>query len=153
MSIYQDIATNYHTVLGRVEQAALKAGRDSASVKLVVVTKDQPLDRIKAVVESGACNLGENRFEEALPKMQSLADHKDLRWHMIGHVQSRKAELALRGFQLVHSLDSLKLAGIYNRLAAEQVTTLPVLLELRCRGGSLKVRMGYLQGGIDRTGR
>jgi pyridoxal phosphate enzyme (YggS family) len=104
----------------------------------VVVTKAQPLDRIKAVVESGARNLGENRFEEALPKMEALADHTELHWHMIGHVQSRKAELALKGFQLVHSLDSLKLAGIYNRLAAEQTTILPVLLELNAGGEASK---------------
>jgi pyridoxal phosphate enzyme (YggS family) len=138
MSIYQDIAANYHTVLSQVEKAAQKAGRDPGSVKLVVVTKAQPLDRIKAVVESGACNLGENRFEEALPKMESLADHKGLHWHMIGHVQSRKAELALKGFHLVHSLDSLKLAGIYSRLAAEQTTKLPVLLELNAGGEASK---------------
>jgi pyridoxal phosphate enzyme (YggS family) len=138
MSIYQDIAANYHAVIKQVEQAALKSGRNPESVKLVVVTKGQPLDQIKAVVDLGAHNLGENRFEEALPKMGSLADHKDLHWHMIGHVQSRKAEFALQGFHLIHSLDSLKLAGIYNRLAAEQETVLPVLLELSAGGEASK---------------
>ena len=134
MSIYQDISTNYQAILSRMEQAALKAGRNPESVKLVVVTKGQPMDRIKAVVDLGACNLGENRFEEALPKMESLADHRDLHWHMIGHVQSRKADLAFKGFHLIHSLDSLKLAGIYDRLAAEQADVLPVLLELNAGG-------------------
>jgi PLP dependent protein len=138
MSIYQDIAVNYQTVLNQVEQAALKVGRNPAGVRLVVVTKGQPLERIKAVVDLGARDLGENRFEEALPKMDSLADHKDLRWHMIGHVQSRKAEFAFRGFHLLHSLDSLKLAGIYDRFAAEHITTLPVLLELNAAGETSK---------------
>ena len=134
MSIYQDISVNYRSVLSQVEKAALKAGRNPDSIKLVVVTKAQPLERINAVIDLGACHLGENRFEEALPKMESLTDRRNIQWHMIGHVQSRKAELALRGFQLIHSLDSLKLAGIYNRLAAEKATVLPVLLELNAGG-------------------
>ncbi len=154
MSLYQDIASNYQKVLKRVEQAALKAGRNPESVKLVVVTKGQPMDRIRAVVDLGARELGENRFEEALPKMGSLADHKDLHWHMIGHVQSRKAEFATRGFHLVHSLDSLKLAGIYDRLATQQATTLPVLLELNAGGETSKYgwdisRAEFIGGAIE----
>jgi pyridoxal phosphate enzyme (YggS family) len=138
MSVFQDIANNYRTVLSQVEQAALKAGRNPESVKLVVVTKAQPLDRVKAIVDLGARHLGENRFEEALPKMESLAEYHQVNWHMIGHVQSRKADHALQGFHLIHSLDSLKLAGIYDRLAAGQAIHLPVLLEMNAGGESSK---------------
>ena len=91
MSIYNEIATSYELVVNRIEKAAMKSGRNPEHVKLVVVTKSQPLDRIKAVIDVGACHLGENRVEEALPKMTALAGYGNIRWHMIGHVQSRKA--------------------------------------------------------------
>jgi pyridoxal phosphate enzyme (YggS family) len=138
VSLYQDIAQNYQAVLTQLEKAALRSGRDPETVKLVVVTKSQPLDRIKAVIDVGARHLGENRVEEALPKMEALAEIQDLHWHMIGHIQSRKAEKVMDGFQLIHSLDSLKLAGIYDRLASERGINLPVLLELNAGGESSK---------------
>jgi pyridoxal phosphate enzyme (YggS family) len=138
MSIYQEIAHNYQSVLGKIEQAAIKSNRDPGGIKLVVVTKSQPLDRIKAVIDLGARHLGENRVEEALPKMESLAVVKNLHWHMIGHVQSRKAKYVLNVFHLVHSLDSLKLAGIYDRLSTEEGSVLPVLLEMNVGGESAK---------------
>lgn len=134
MNRYEDIARNYQAVLAQVEQAALRSGRDPETVKLVVVTKSHPLDKVKAVIDLGARHLGENRVEEALPKMAALADRTNLHWHMIGHVQSRKAKNVLDGFHLVHSLDSLKLAGLYERLCAEREINLPVLLELNAGG-------------------
>ena len=112
MSKYQEIASNYQDVLARLKQAATQSGRDPESIRLVVVTKSQPLDNIKAVIDLGVRHLGENRVEEALPKMAALTGNTDLHWHMIGHIQSRKAINVLDGFQLIHSLDSLKLAGI-----------------------------------------
>jgi len=134
MSIYQDISRNYHLVKSQIEQAALKTGRNPEYVKLVVVTKAQPLDKIKVVIDLGARNLGENRVEEALPKMSALSEYHDIHWHMIGHVQSRKAKYAMEGFHLIHSLDSQKLACIYDRLAGEQGGVLPVLLEMNSGG-------------------
>jgi pyridoxal phosphate enzyme (YggS family) len=138
MSKYQEIAQNYQAVLSELKQAASRSGRDSEAVRLVVVTKSQPLDRIKAVIDLGARHLGENRVEEALPKMAALAGNTDLHWHMIGHVQSRKAKNVLDGFQLIHSLDSLKLADLYERLSAERGIVLPVLLELNSGGETSK---------------
>ncbi len=134
MSIYQDISRNYQLVKTRIEETAKKSGRNPDNVKLVVVTKSQPLDKIKAIVDLGAKILGENRVEEALPKMTALSGYPDIHWHMIGHVQSRKAKYALQGFDLIHSLDSQKLAAIYDRLAGEQGIVLPVLLEMNSGG-------------------
>ncbi len=138
MTIQDEISRNYHIVLKQIERSALKASRDPDSIKLIVVTKSQPLDRINAVLDLGARHLGENRFEEALPKMAALAGVHDLHWHMIGHVQSRKANYALNNFQLIHSLDSLKLAGIYDRLSSEKGIVLPVLLEMNAGGEASK---------------
>ncbi len=138
MSKYQEIASNYQAVLAQLKQAASRSGRDPEAVRLVVVTKSQPLDSIKTVIDLGARHLGENRVEEAMPKMAALAGYTDLHWHMIGHVQSRKAKNVLDGFQLIHSLDSLKLADRYERLSAERGTVLPVLLELNSGGETSK---------------
>ncbi|MGA9398831.1 MAG: YggS family pyridoxal phosphate-dependent enzyme [Anaerolineaceae bacterium] len=138
MSIYQDISRNYLFVKSQIEQAALKAERNPENVKLVVVTKAQPLDKIKAVVDLGAHHLGENHVEEALPKMSALSEYHDIHWHMIGHVQSRKAKYVMEGFHLIHSLDSQKLADIYDRLAGDQGSALPVLLEMNSGGEETK---------------
>jgi pyridoxal phosphate enzyme (YggS family) len=138
MSIYQEISLNYKIVTTGIEQAALKAGRNPAHIKLVVVTKAQPLDKIKAVIELGARHLGENRVEEALPKMSALSEYRHIFWHMIGHVQSRKAKLVLDGFHLIHSLDTQKLADSYDKLAGERGCILPVLLEMNSAGEATK---------------
>jgi hypothetical protein len=138
MSTYQEISRNYYLVKNRIEEAAQKSGRNPESVKLVVVTKSQPLDKIKAVLDQGAKLLGENRVEEALTKMSALSTYPDIHWHMIGHVQSRKAKYAFNGFDLIHSLDSRKLAAIYDRLAGEQERILPVLLEMNSGGEASK---------------
>lgn len=121
-----------------MEQSAIKVGRDPETVKLVVVTKGQDLDRIKVVMDLGARELGENRFEEALPKIVDLSAYRDVHWHMIGHVQSRRAKLAFDGFDLIHSLDSKKLAVIYDSLAEGKGRTLPVLLEMNAGGETTK---------------
>ncbi len=138
MNSYQDITRNYRQVISQIEKAALKSGRNPENVKLVVVTKGQPLDKIKAVIDLGVHHLGENRLEEALPKIAALSEYHNIHWHMIGHVQSRKAKLAMEGFYLVHSLDSQKLAGIYDRLAEESGIVLPVLLEMNSGGEETK---------------
>lgn len=148
MSIYQEISQNYRVVKAKIEEAALKSGRNPDYVKLVVVTKTQPLDKIKVVVDLGAQHLGENLVEEALPKMSALSENHDIHWHMIGHVQSRKAKHVLKGFHLIHSLDSHKLAAIYNRLAEGQGSPLPVLLEVNSGGEETKYGWDISRAGL-----
>ena len=120
---------NIQRVLERIEHAASISGRSPQSIKLVVVTKKQPLELIHAVIESGICYLGENYPDEALPKIDALSAYQQIKWHMIGHVQSRKAELVSFKFDYIHSLDSLKLAERYDRFAALHHRKLPVLLQ------------------------
>jgi pyridoxal phosphate enzyme (YggS family) len=110
-------------------------------VRLVVVTKGQPLDKIQEVIEAGAMRLGENYAEEGVEKIQALGARKGLEWHMIGHVQSRKARLICEHFAWVHSLDSLKLAERLDRLAGELERKLPVLIECNVSGEESK--FGY----------
>ncbi len=132
------IRENYQHTLDQIATAAHKSGRNPAEVKLVVVTKTQPLEVIQAAIEAGVRVLGENYPEEGVTKIQSLASQSGVEWHMIGHVQSRKAQLVARHFELLHSLDSLKLAQRLNRFAAESGRVLPVLLEFNVGGEESK---------------
>jgi PLP dependent protein len=119
-------------------EAARRSGREPGQVRLVVVTKTQPLEIVQAAIEAGVRILGENYPEEGVAKIQSLPAQSGVEWHMIGHVQSRKARLVADHFALLHSLDSLKLARRLDRLAAEADRVLPVLLELNVGGEESK---------------
>jgi len=133
-----DIRARYLQTLEQIENAARKSDRDPRDVRLVVVTKTQPLEVVQAAIEAGIKILGENYPEEGVMKIQSLAEQSGVEWHMIGHVQSRKARLVADHFALLHSLDSLKLAQRLDRFAAEQNRTLPVLLEFNVGGEESK---------------
>src|SRR5512139_1606536 len=132
------ILMNYQVVLERVASAARSVGRKPDQVRLMVVTKGHQVEVVKAVVTGGARLLGENYVEEALIKMQALANVPGIEWHMIGHVQSRKAELVSQAFSCVHSVDSLKLANRLNRFTGERNHLLPVLLECNISGEESK---------------
>jgi len=107
-------------------------------IRLVVVTKTQPIEIIQAALEAGIRIFGENYPEEGVMKIQSLPPQSGVEWHMIGHVQSRKARLVTEHFALLHSLDSLKLARRLDRFAAQQNRVLPVLLEFNVGGEESK---------------
>jgi len=132
------IRENYLRVLDQIAEAARRSGRDPELVRLVVVTKTQPLETVQAAIEAGVRILGENYPEEGVMKIQSLPAQTGVEWHMIGHVQGRKARLVADHFALLHSLDSLKLARRLDRFAQEAGRTLPVLLELNVGGEESK---------------
>jgi pyridoxal phosphate enzyme (YggS family) len=92
----------------------------------------------RAAVEAGAHKLGENYPEEGVMKLQSMCEFSAVEWHMIGHVQSRKAQLVAENFNFLHSLDSLKLAKRLDRFCSEAGRTLPVLLEFNVGGEDSK---------------
>jgi len=133
-----DIRTRYLHTLAQIENAARNSQRDPQAIRLVVVTKTQPIEIVQAAIEAGVRILGENYPEEGVMKIQSLAAQSGVEWHMIGHVQSRKARLVADHFALLHSLDSLKLAQRLDRFAAEQNRILPVLLEINVGGEESK---------------
>ena len=132
------IRANYQSVVERIGQAALAVGRDPRSIKLVVVTKGHPVEAVQAARAAGVRLFGENYAEEGVAKMQACAAGDDLEWHMIGHVQSRKAGLVCQNFDWVHSLDSLKLAQRLDRFAAEFSRRLPLMLECNVSGEESK---------------
>jgi len=99
-------------VRGRIERAAHRAGRDPASVRLVAVSKTFPADFVHAAAEAGQRDFGENKVQEALPKMDAVSamgSNLGLRWHLVGHLQSNKAKKAAGRFDVVHSIDTPEL--------------------------------------------
>jgi len=136
--LVESIRSRYLETLEKIAASARSAGRDPESVRLVVVTKAQPVEVVRAVIEAGAPILGENYPEESVKKIQYLGQFSAVEWHMIGHVQSRKAQLVAANFNFLHSLDGLKLAGRLDRFCAEAGRVLPTLLEFNVGGEDSK---------------
>ena len=133
------ISQNYLRTLEQIAEAALASGRSPSDVKLVVVTKGHPVDVVERVIQAGAERLGENYPEEGAEKRAALSGvGSRVEWHMIGHVQSRKARLVSETYDWLHSLDSLKLALRLDRYAGSIAKQFPVLLECNTSGESSK---------------
>jgi PLP dependent protein len=130
------------SVRRRIETAALRAGRDPAGIELVAVSKTQPAETVVAAFRAGLGLFGENRVEEAAPKVKSVAGLLSPgtapTWHMVGHVQSRKAAEVLTWAVMVHSVDSVRLAARLSRFSTEVGSVLAILLEVNVSGESSK---------------
>ena len=137
-TLVAQIRERYEQTLEHIASAAQASGRAPESVRLVVVTKAQLLEVVQAAVQAGAKILGENYPEESATKILSFDSESGVEWHMIGHVQSRKARLVIEHFDLLQSLDSLKLAERLNRMAEEAGRVLPVMLEFNVGGEESK---------------
>src|ERR1044071_8211815 len=103
-----DVVQNVDAVRRRLEAAAARAGRNVSDIQLIAVSKTFGADLVRAASASGQRAFGENRIQEALPKIDSLAD-LHLEWHLIGHLQSNKAKRAAAAFDWIHSIDSADL--------------------------------------------
>jgi len=101
-------------VKNRIEAAARGCGRDPETIRLVAVSKTVPTNRVRQAIEAGATILGENYVQEARTKFNDLATYP-VSWHFIGHLQSNKAKYVVRLFDLIHSVDTLKLARELNK--------------------------------------
>jgi pyridoxal phosphate enzyme (YggS family) len=101
------------------------------SVRLIAVTKQVTVEKIRAAYEAGVRDFGENRLQEALPKQQQLQDLSDITWHFIGHLQANKAKKVLEHFDWIHSVDSLKLVQRLDKIAAELAREPKVCLQVK----------------------
>jgi PLP dependent protein len=126
------------TVREQIAAACNRAGRTPESVALIAVSKTHPPETIIEAAQAGIQHFGENRVEEAAKIALVNAACPGLTWHMIGHVQSRKARDVVSHYQWVHSVDSLKIAERYSRFAQEQNRRLVVLLEVNVSGEASK---------------
>jgi len=122
----ESLGASYGRVLATVARAAERVGRDPAAIQIVAVTKLVPVDRIREAIQAGLRRFGENRVQEALPKIAALQG-SGCEWHLIGHLQTNKARLIDGRFQVVQSIDSVR---IVEALAARLTQPLDVLLEI-----------------------
>lgn len=130
------IAENVETVRARVADACERAGRDRESVQLMAVSKTQAIDAIGEAVDAGLTLFGENKIQEAKLKISQCPP--SARWHFIGHIQSNKARDAVRHFEMLHGVDSLRLAEELNKRASTEAREVKYLLEINVAGESSK---------------
>lgn len=131
------LAANIATVRAAIAEATQKVGRDVDEITLVAVSKTKPVEMVKIAYNLGVTDFGENRVQDALPKIADFHP-AGLRWHMIGHVQSNKVNKIVGQFDSVQSVDSLHLAQLLQRHAAELGIRLPVLLQVNVSGEESK---------------
>lgn len=131
-----DIEANIQELQRRIARACERSHRLPSEIKLVAVTKGFEASAVRDAFDYGIRDFGENRVQEAGEKIGQLSDLKpDVTWHMVGHLQSNKAKTAVELFDIIHSVDSVRLAGILSRRAEQ---TLPVLLEVNVSGEAAK---------------
>ena len=124
-------------VKDRIREAAVACGRDPETVRLVAVSKTVPADRVLAAIKAGAADLGENYVQEAREKIEALRGER-VSWHFIGHLQSNKARYAVKLFDLIHSVDSLKLAKELNKRAGAIGKAQKILIQVNISGEQTK---------------
>ncbi len=129
------IAERLAAVQVRMVDAARRAGREPSSVRLVLASKTQPPEALAAAFAAGAREFGENYVQEGVIKRAALSE-LDIRWHLIGHLQTNKARAAVRTFSLIQTLDSERLAAALFRL--HPTPLMPVLIEINLAGESSK---------------
>lgn len=140
----EQLAENIAQVRARIAQAAEKVGRDPAEITLVAVSKTKPVELVELAYTLGVNDFGENRVQEALPKIAHFHP-QGLHWHLIGHLQSNKASKVATTFACVQSVDSLHLAQTLNRYAEEQSQQLPILLQVNVAGEESKEGMSLAE--------
>jgi PLP dependent protein len=124
-------------VRDRIAGATEAAGRPEESVRLIAVTKTHPLEAVEAALSAGLLDLGENRVEELEAKVGHFGAAA-ARWHMIGHLQTRKSARAAAASNLIHSVDSLRLAEKISRSASGDGRTVAVLAQVNTSGEDSK---------------
>jgi len=110
------IQSNIKKIHDDIRAAAQKSGRDASQVTLIAVSKRKPPEMIQQAIDAGHRDFGENYIQEAMEKIDILGRESAI-WHFIGHLQSNKAKFAVKYFDLIHTVDTLKLAGEINRQA------------------------------------
>ena len=141
------VEKNVREVERRIERACKRAGRSSGEVTLVAVTKTTSVPSILAAFDAGIRHFGENRVQEARPKIAELESLKpDITWHMIGHLQSNKAKTACDIFDIIHSVDSLKLARTLSGCCRKQM---PVLVEVNI--ASEETKCGFALAEVEQA--
>lgn len=128
---HMSIKTNLDLILQRIAKAARSVNRDPQDIKLVAVTKTQSVEVIEQAIQAGITDIGENRVQEARPKIEALkSKYPQVTWHMVGHLQRNKVRQALELFDIIQSVDSIRLAREIQAKAEAKGITVPILIEV-----------------------
>lgn len=131
------IADRLSQVRARIDAAARRAGRDPSAVRLVAVSKTFPIDAVREAFAAGQRDFGENRVQEALEKIGGCSD-LDIRWHLLGHLQSNKARKAAPSFATIQSVDSIDLLQKLDAAAADSSRAPELLVQVDLAGEESK---------------
>ena len=134
------VGKTLESVRRRIDAAARRRGRQGSHVRLVAITKNVGAELLVQAIEAGIEDIGENRIQEALAKQTQVAAlldpgrDADIRWHLVGHLQSNKAKRAASALDVVHSLDRERIAQVLNDHRRADVSPLRVLIEVELTG-------------------
>lgn len=145
------IRSRHDALLGRLRSAAEAAERDPDAVRVVAVSKGFGMGVIREARAAGLSRFGENRVQEALPKMAAAPDAE---WHLVGRLQANKARPAVRGFAAIHSVDSIELLGRLDRIAVEESRSPMVFLQVNVTGETTKAgfTLEWFEDAVRRSG-
>lgn len=130
------IKENLEIVKQNMRDACKKSGRDPESVRLIAVSKTKPVEDVQKAYQCGCRDFGENKVQELVEKYEKMP--KDIRWHMIGHLQRNKVKYIVDKVYLIHSVDSVRLAEEISREAVKKQVTVSVLVEVNVAGEESK---------------
>ena len=119
---------NFQSVEARIQAACDRAGRSRKEVTLIAVSKTKPVEMLQTIYDAGSRDFGENKVQEMCDKIEQLPT--DIRWHMIGHLQTNKVKYIVGRVSLIHSVDSLHLAQEIEKQAAKLDVIVPILIEV-----------------------
>ena len=137
------VAQNLALVSQKIEQACRRAEREPKEVTLIAVSKTKPLPLLQEAYDAGCRDFGENKVQELVDKIEAMP--KDIRWHMIGHLQRNKVKYIVGKVFLIHSVDSLRLAEEISRESEKKQVTTSILVEVNVAQESSK--FGLLSAG------
>lgn len=145
------IRSRHDAVLARLREGAAAAGRDPDDLRLVAVSKGFGSDVIREASRAGLNRFGENRVQEAIPKMDAAPGAE---WHLVGHLQANKVRPAVRAFAAIHSVDSLELLARVDRIAAEEERAPTVFLQVNVTGEATKAgfALDWFEAAVRRPG-
>ena len=130
------VGENYKQIYSLVQDSAHKSKRDAAKVTLIAVSKTKPVELLQEVYDAGARDFGENKVQEIIAKYDKLPS--DIRWHMIGHLQTNKVKYIADKVYMIHSVDTQKLAETISKEAVKVGRIIPILIEVNVAGEDTK---------------
>lgn len=145
MISFENFKSHLEQVRNRIREACHRVGRSADDVQILPVTKNHPIDAVNYAIRAGLTAVGENRVQEAAQKKaaqkKALPVSADLRWELIGHLQTNKAKDAVELFDRIQSVDSIKLLNRLNHFAEQSAKLLPILLQ--CNTGADPNKYGF----------